>query len=498
MAPPPVYPSQPAGAEEAARYRAILEQQTDLIARFLADGTLLYVNEAYCRFFGRSRDTLVGHAWQPIAHPDDVPMIQAQLARLSVANPVVVIENRVLAAGGEMRWCQFINAVIVGADGHIEAYQSVGRDVTERKTLELRLATALGEVEDLYDNAPCGYWSLDARGVIVRINATALGWLGRARSEVVGRAHMQDFLTDESREVFRQTFPKVMRDGEAHDVEVDLVGRDAPRRISVSATTVRDAHGAFLMTRTVAHDISALHRAEEDLRALTRHQAQQLDLATQDLRRLVTRLESAQDDERRRIASELHDELQQTLSAIQIDAVAARERIGPTPPDVAAILRDIETLSTIALRATRRIVADLRPPALDDLGLVAALEAMVARTDRHAGFRCTLDCDGVDDELLRTRPDVANCVYRVAQEALTNIRKHAQANTVTIRLTEEGNTVRLDIRDDGVGLPEGARGKTGSHGLLGMKYRADALGGRFAIGAAPGGGTLLEFEVPRA
>jgi len=122
------------------RYRAVLEDQTELISRYRRDGTMTYANEVYCRFFGKSEKQIVGQSWQPVAHPDDIALVEAKLAELSVDNPVVLIENRVYSGRGEERWLQFVNRGLYDESGVLREIQSVGRDITERKRNEQALA----------------------------------------------------------------------------------------------------------------------------------------------------------------------------------------------------------------------------------------------------------------------------------------------------------------------------------------------------------------------
>lgn len=128
--------------ETEERYRSILEAQTDVISRLAADGTYLYANEVYCRFFAKQPEELIGKCWHPVAHPDDLPMIEARLAGLSPANPVVTVENRVYSGAGTEHWMHFINRGFFDADGKLYEVQSVGRDITERKQAELALQEA--------------------------------------------------------------------------------------------------------------------------------------------------------------------------------------------------------------------------------------------------------------------------------------------------------------------------------------------------------------------
>jgi len=123
-------------ADSEARYRAVVEDQTELIVRIAADGTILFANEVYCRFFGKSPSEVVGRKWQPVAHPDDLTMIETQLAKLSAKRPVVVIENRVFAGDRSVHWMQFVNRGLFDSAGCMSEIQVVGRDVTERRELE--------------------------------------------------------------------------------------------------------------------------------------------------------------------------------------------------------------------------------------------------------------------------------------------------------------------------------------------------------------------------
>jgi two-component system, sensor histidine kinase len=129
-------------AASEARYRAVVEDQTEVISRYRPDGTLVFVNQAFCRLVGREADDLVGRPWSPLAVPEDLPLVERELRRLSPDAPVVTIENRILTAAQEIRWCQFVTRAIFDADGQLLEIQSVGRDISERKTMEAALEEA--------------------------------------------------------------------------------------------------------------------------------------------------------------------------------------------------------------------------------------------------------------------------------------------------------------------------------------------------------------------
>lgn len=293
----------------------------------------------------------------------------------------------------------------------------------------------------------------------------------------------------------RQALEPLVRTERAYlEEQMTLLGEEIERQRAAAIVVI--AVGVLmliLLLRAYAMRSEAEAQVADRLRAARDELDALVRVRTEELSELASHLQTEAERQKSALARELHDELGSILTASRMEAsMLLRRARKQNSPDVESLGRVCDILEQ-GVQIKRRVIEGLVPTVLTHLGLLPALEALAEETRASAPFAVELELPG-ELELDRER---AIAIYRVAQEALTNIRKHAQATTVTIRLTEEGRTVRLDIRDDGVGLPEGARGKTGSHGLLGMKYRADALGGRFAIGAAPGGGTLLEFEVPR-
>ncbi|HWL61365.1 MAG TPA: sensor histidine kinase [Steroidobacteraceae bacterium] len=213
----------------------------------------------------------------------------------------------------------------------------------------------------------------------------------------------------------------------------------------------------------------------------------QLRRALAENRRLVRRLIEVQEEERRRLARELHDELGQTLNAIKLDVLAL--------PDAGAAQR-IATSVDRVYGAAGDLVRSLRPPALDELGLSAALEACVDRWRRsHPGLAVQLSMAGELDELGET---LSLALYRIVQEALTNCVRHARAGHFYIDLTRGAGAVGgvlLEMRDDGRGFDVATAGHTGS-GLTGMRERVALLGGQFELLSAPGQGVTIRIEIP--
>lgn len=144
--------------DEEARYRMVLEDQTEVISRFRGDGTFVYVNDVYCRIFGKVASDLIGHRWQPSAHPEDVPVIEAKLREMTPENPVVVIENRVYLAGNDLRWMQFVNRGFYDPAGTLIEVQSVGRDITRLKQTESELRESDERLELALEGSELVLW----------------------------------------------------------------------------------------------------------------------------------------------------------------------------------------------------------------------------------------------------------------------------------------------------------------------------------------------------
>jgi two-component system sensor histidine kinase UhpB len=209
-----------------------------------------------------------------------------------------------------------------------------------------------------------------------------------------------------------------------------------------------------------------------------------LETARRDAARTALR---AQEAERLRVARELHDEIGQTLTAITMQA----ERAADGDPAMApAELERVADAVRLSLDEVRRIARELRPEALDDLGLVNALIALCSRVDAQPGLRVTRQLEGIP----ALPPDAELVIYRVAQEGLTNVVRHAGAATATVSLVTDAETVVLSVRDDGVGMP--AETASGTAGIAGMRERALLMDGRLSIRSEPGNGTEVRLEVP--
>ncbi len=263
-------------------------------------------------------------------------------------------------------------------------------------------------------------------------------------------------------------------------------------RIGVVALSAISLFALFMVLRQRL----AMEQQRQAQRRSTQAEQERLETVvrqrTAQLVELAQHLQTAREDERLRLARDLHDELGSLLTSAKLDAARIRSRLAGGSPDALERLAHlVETLnSVIALK--RRIVEDLRPSALSHLGLVETLEILAREFAERSGIE--VHCDFAPVALSQSAELV---VYRLVQEAITNISKHAHARNVWLSLVVNGGEVAVTVRDDGVGFDTGAPAGS-AFGLVGMRYRVEAEQGRLSVQSAPGQGSLIRMTLPAA
>ncbi|QMS90530.1 PAS domain S-box protein [Nostoc edaphicum CCNP1411] len=262
--------------ESEARSRAILEDQTELIARGLPDGTFTFVNEAYCRFFGLERDKIIGQHYKPVVFEEDQERVFSLVNSISLENPVITIENRAVACQG-VRWTQWIIRGIFDDQGTIVELQSVGRDITDRKRVEQALSENEQKFRAIFNQTIQFIGLLEPNGIVLEANQTALDFAGISREEVVGKPFWEAKWWTISLETQEQlkTAIAAVANGQPIRYEVDVLGRDHQIiTIDFSLRPILDEAGRVTLLISEGRDISEYqaalrerHKAEEALRS---------------------------------------------------------------------------------------------------------------------------------------------------------------------------------------------------------------------------------------
>jgi PAS domain S-box-containing protein len=433
-------------------------------------GHVSFVNAAALRLFGVDESGLLGRTVLELIDTHSTSAVRHRMDELrsgaAVSHP---LDIRVRQFDGGVR---DVEATGVRVELHGETSVLVlMRDVTEARRAQTALQRSEARFREVLMHLPEPVF-IRAEGRVVFANQAALELFGAREAEVVGRSPRDfcdhDFVRRGEATVRRQ-------DGTTRVVEA-----------TGSAMQFEGQHAVIVMLR----DLSELRRAQRELAT-----------SYADLQRLVLQQDRVQEEERKRIARELHDDLQQRLAAILINLSAVSTLLCRDPAAAARALNAAEELAGSAIESTRRIVKDLRPQMLDELGLVPALEALCAQFNAATGIACSVHADAAAGARASATPALATCLYRVAQESLNNVAKHAHARAVqvTLALDPDERALNLEVSDDGQGLPQPAtQCKPESFGLLGMQERLRVLGGSLALRGARGEGTTVRAQVPLA
>jgi len=305
--------------------------------------------------------------------------------------------------------------------------------------------------------------------------------------------------TDEGKRIMDEISSIVgtMRVAEARELSAATVQWQSDFRLSrwVSAAGVILNLGLVLLaTRLVYGDMRRRALQATSLRDQKQDLEQQVDERTRELTALSTHLQGISEQEKYALSRELHDELGGLLVAARMDLSWLQQRLPTTDPAIEQRFRRIHESLSAGVDLKRRVVEELRPTLLDNMGLFAALRWQFKETCRRAGLNCT---ETIPESELKFNPDAAIGVFRIAQEALTNILKHAEAKSAALVIGIEGNTFSLRVSDDGKGIPAMRLQNITSHGLASMRHRIAALGGTWEVRSpSSGGGTVVIALIP--
>jgi signal transduction histidine kinase len=262
------------------------------------------------------------------------------------------------------------------------------------------------------------------------------------------------------------------------------------RRAIYEQTTVLQE---MVMLRT--NELLESNRQLEDKVSVLKKTEMAMSQAREDLRELVGHQETIREDERKRIAREIHDELGSLLTGIKACLSVMGEAPGRHGKSHEQLLHDATGLAETAIDTVRRVITDLRPSVLDHLGLWSGLEWYASQMAKRTGLRCDFEIEDAAS-VVEVNPDYSTMLFRIVQESLTNVVRHAQATRVTVRALLRQGDVVIEVADDGKGIdPERLKNRR-SFGLLGMRERAHYFGGQFSIQAGAHGGTLVVVQFP--
>ncbi|MBL9188448.1 MAG: PAS domain S-box protein [Opitutaceae bacterium] len=369
----------------------------------------------------------------------------------------------------------------IRSEGAVSSVVVVIVDITERIRTERVRLEAEARYRTLFECAPDGILITDAQSNLIDANASVCRMLGYGRAELLGLNSAQ--IVDPAEVAHIEATVKEIQSGAEHHREWRFKRKDGSGFVAEVIGTMMPDGSVLGLIR----DITDRKRAETAVRA-----------AAEQLRTLAARVQSVREEERTTIAREIHDILAQDLTRLKIDlSWHAKQLARPEVPAerAAAAGRMAEAIAQVdtAISTVQRIATDLRPVVLDSLGLPAAVEWVVQDFAQRTGLACRVQVGNATTALDRDR---ATAIFRILQESLTNVARHARASEVEVEFSEESGLATLTICDNGVGIDHALLDDPRSIGLLGMRERAHAFGGAVEISGSPQSGTSVVVQLP--
>ena len=472
--------------ENEQRYREIFDNVSDILYLLEVsedrDFRYIEVNPAFEKMVGLPRSTIVGSHAGTVPASGTAQRLAAQYRRCLEAGEQIDEEVELELAGGTRNYHATLTPVY-DADGRIRLITGISRDITERRQVEALRHAREQEFRALVEHSPDTIIRYDRHCRRIYVNpafeqlagAPASAWLGKTPVEASVLSHMASPYQDMLRQVVATGTPAAM--------QLDLPSlHNRPLHHHVRAAPEFDRDGQVASVLVIGWDITELKEAE---RRLEESRAQ--------LRELAFRRETAREQERKRIAREMHDELGQRLTALRMDIAVLRLRFGKSHPDLQQQVQSTMASVDSLIQVVRNVASSLRPSALD-MGIASALEWLADEFRQRSGIQCELRLSPGEIELAEQQ---ATAIFRLVQESLTNVTRHARAQRVTILLEREEHHYLLQISDDGQGFNADEHRKK-SFGLIGMRERVLMLGGELSIHTAPGKGVTIQARIPIA
>lgn len=499
-------------------------------------------------------------------------------------------------------WINIIGKVSKDSTGKVFEVNGTVQDITERKVVMQELNKLNAEILDLYNNAPCGYHSLDNNGNILRMNNTELKWLGYSRDEIVGKLNIADIQTEDTNKKFKKNYPVFKKTGKLDNLEMEFKRKDGSVFcVSVNSTAVYDKEGSYMYSRSSIFDITARKEAEKKLEQSSKNWSDtfkaikdhiwlldkngyiiqsnnsakesfcgaceeevgqkcyslmhntktfihecpftamhvskkrevreqtrngkiysvtvdpiyneknefigavhimsditKLKEAENQMRDFAIHLQRAREEERTALSRTLHDNFGQQLTGLKMEVSSLEKKLSKiidinNHPELPEKFKSMKSILDDSVALTSKISMELRPNVLDMLGLVAAVEWLGKDFSEKSGIECEVE---KKTESIEINPRYSTEVFRIMQEALTNIVRHANATKVKIILLEDVDGYTVTVIDNGRGIREEEKKSPYSLGLLGMKERAMIFKGTVEISGKTKKGTELIIKIP--
>jgi PAS domain S-box-containing protein len=480
--------------------RTIVENSPDLIVRFDRQLRRTFVNTAFIKANGLPKEKLLGREIASAAKDgavkataEEIAILEGSLQRTFDTRQSLDFESIWPLATGRRTFTVHLEPEF-DAHGTLTSILAISRDITDRKRAEEALRESQQLLHLVLATLPAGVLVTDRAGDILLTNAAQKRIWGDAIVSGSQRwAQHKGFWHDSGKRIAPANWASVRAISEGQTCLNELIDIETfdgqKKTIQNSSAPIRNAEGLIVGAVVVNEDVTERVRAEDALK----------DSCGQ-LRALSTRLQSVREEEATRIAREIHDDLGQKLTGLKMDLLRAERKIEEleSSPTVNSILDSIVSATELTdgfTASIQQIAAELRPSVLDKFGLAPTLQYEAGVFERRTGIHCEVRLPDTEVILSSER---ATALFRILQESLTNVARHSHARKVTVELGVKAGSVIISVQDDGRGITEADIARPESLGLLGMRERAELLGGEIIFQRNPNGqGTVVTVRIPQ-
>jgi PAS domain S-box-containing protein len=482
--------------EDGTEAELFFRLSLDMLCVLGFDGFYKKLNPAWEKTLGYAIDELKERPYVDFVHPGDRVMTIAEVQKLTTRDQMISFTNRYMCRDGTHKWLQW-NAMSLSKRQLIYA---IVRDVTEHRYVAGELSRSEEKLYDIIQRSPIPAFMIGRDHRVTHWNRALEALSSIKAEEVIGtrdqwrafysteRPCMADLLVDESFKSLPQWYSEKWKKSdllqEAYEgTEFFPTLGEAGKWLHYTAAVIRNSVGELTGAIETLEDVTQREKVEEELRN-----------SREELRNLYSRVQSLREEERTQVAREIHDELGQQLSMLHIDLTWLEDQLPKNKKAMLERVRSMEELVDQTVQSVRRIATKLRPALLDDFGLSAAVEWQAEEFHTRTGIECKVI---INKEEILTDRDQSTAIFRIFQEALTNVSRHAHATKVEVRLLEDDQNLILEVKDNGRGINESQVVSSKSLGLIGMRERVYPWGGRVDISGIAGQGTAIIVTLPR-
>lgn len=440
-------------------------------------------SEGHYRIFGRDPSDITPcvEIYHSVVHPDDSERVRTIVGNAINDRHHFECEYRIVLSCGAIRYIRGSGSPASCPAVVAEEYIGISVDITEQRQTEQLLRKSENKYRTLAENSPDGVVRYDENFRRIYINPAQLRHYGVTSSEVLNRSADAYWRADVTVDTYKKTIREVMDTGNPAELFGEWQRIDGSTMYwAVNMVAENNVDGESKTVLAIVRDITTIKEAERRLQE-----------SHSMLRQLADRDETVREEERKHLARELHDDLAQYLSALRMKMALSKMRLDEKDPELAAETSTMIDMVDGTIKVVRNAITTLRPTALD-MDVTLALEWLANNFAKQTGLNCKLH---IGDDSISLSDKISTAVFRIAQESLRNVEKHAQASSVDIHFSQLGDYSFLIICDDGKGFDPNNVSKD-SFGLIGIHERANILGGKMNIDSAPGCGTTIRVQIP--